>query len=524
MKFVSLNRKNREVLHIKAPDKGIDLTKPSVHLNDGNTGICENMIFADGVLKTRNGLKSDLSHILDLDIMDNAYGYEYFITKTEIFHNGENKRIAVAKVEYDFSHYFLMVYLIGSNGDSEYLNYLHFMRVDSNTFYVPVNFVFYNGKAQTGGGIFCLVTLVNEHDSSQKDYAIYEISEKWDSWERAYSYYTPTVYINGRGNAYEEAKADNQVSSFTPKTLEAPNLIYNRFYAYFTSDGYSSSFRLPFTELSNTNVICRIHTCPTEYTEWIVIPNQNSDTRSIKGTSVTFNVDRTTGLFYFTSNGSNYSMPVFSNYRQINIRIAAQKDYTDSFDSVVSCTLCETLDSAILFSGGKDKNKVFYTTYENPLYFPKLEENQIGFSDEGIDAFYRYSDAIYAFKDNKIYSLRLTDGNAINSASILADNGKTFFENYGFKIECINDNIGSVRKDTVSDINGKLIWQGENGNVYLFVGGNTLCISDEVKPLIKDMNLNANFVATVFDGKYMLCSENKAFFFDFKSGINISEL
>lgn len=526
MKFVSLNRKNREVLHIAAPSKGMDLSKPTVHLTEGMTGICKNMIFDGGVLKTRKGLSADLNNILDMDVMDSAYNYEFFTTKTEVFHNGENKRIAAAKVEYDYSHYFILVYLIGEKGDHEYIGYMHFMRVDDSTFYVPKNVVFYSGIPQAGGGIFAFVTSENVESGLETEYAVYEINENWNEWERAYNYYTPTVYINGRGDSYEQARADNQVSGFTPKVLEAQNMLYNRFYAYFTSDGYSSSFRLPFTELSNTSVICRVHTSPTEYTEWVVYPNKTEATQSFKGGSVAFNIDRKTGMFYFTSNGTNYSMPVMENYRENNIRIAAQMDYDTSYASVVSCTVSATLGSSILFSGGIEKNRIYYTSFENPLYFPKLEENEIGSADECVETFYRYGDTVYAFKDNKIYSLKLESAKAINKAALLADNGKTFYEKLNFKITCISDKIGSVRSDTVSVINGKLIWQGKDSKVYICEsGGNTYCISDEVEPILKECSSEIRSVASVFDSKYMLCFANKALVFDFTDkNTNISKI
>ena len=521
MKFVSLNRKNKELLNISAPHKGMNLTKPTVHLSDGATGMCKNMIYEGGVLKTRKGLKTDFTNILDIGIMSDGYNYEFFGTETEVFHNGENKRIAAIKVEYDISHQFIMVYLIGEKGDNEHLGYMHFMRVDDTNFYVPQNVVFYSGKPQMGGGLFALVTLKNIYNESKVEYVIYEINENWNSWSRVYSYYTPTVYINGRGDAYEEARANDFVSAFTPKVLEAPNMLYNRYFAYFTSDGYSSSFRLPFTEMSSSYVICRINISPTEYVEWEVTSDQNKSTRSFRGANVDFNIDRQTGTFFFTSNGNKYSIPVFSNYVNNNIRISAQMDYNINYDSVVSCTLSETVGTTILFSGGKDKNKIFYTNYENPLYFPKLENNEIGFADEKVNLLYRDSDRVFAFKDNKVYSIKLEGGKAINSTALLADNGKTFYEKMGFKIECINDRIGTVIKETVCVIGGKLIWQGTDGKVYICGSGNTvLCISDEIEPITKEFGNQNRFFATVWQNKYILCFGNKALVFDFKNPKN----
>lgn len=522
MKYFSLNNRKREALHIKPPHKGMDLTKPTAHLEDGMLSFCKNMIFSDGVFKTRDGLKSDINNIFNAKDADYLESCEYRITDTEIFYEGENRRIAYATLEYDISHYYILVYLIGEKQDIKYIGYMRFARIDGDTFFVPTDVVFYTGAPQdAGGGIFAFVTRKNIHDESKISYSVYEVNEDLSFWQSAYRFYIPTVYINGRGNSYELAKAQNNVSTLKPTVLEAPNMLYNCFYAYYTSDGCSSSFRLPFTDIAESGVTCRIYTSLTEYTEWSLYSDVSTTAQNFKGSTVSFNIDRKTGTFYFTSNGADFSIPIISAYRENNIRIMAQKEYEDSFNSVVSCMLCATVGNTIVFSGGKENNRVYYTNYDNPLYFPKIADNIIGYEDEKVEGLYTYADTVYAYKDGKLYSAQLTNGKSINSTSLLADNGKIFYENYGFKVNCISDKIVSIKKDTVSALHGKLIWQGKDGEVYYEQSsGKAVKISGELSPVINEFGSYS--FATVSDGKYMLFCKNKALVFDFTQTDNIS--
>lgn len=517
MKYVNLKQKKREILHISAPKKGMNLVKPTVHLDDGEIGFSKNVIFDGGMLKTRAGIKAE--NVLDTSIVPGKADFEYFSTDAKLFYDGEVKRIVAAGAFYADSHYYLMVYLVGSKGDITSLGYMQFSRTSDDTFYIPRNVIFYQGERQAGGGLFALVTTFNCENEQRIGYSVFEIDDDWVMWERAYSYYTPVVYINGRGNSYEEARADNQVSSLKPTTLEAPNMLYNRFYAYYTSDGYSSSFRLPYTQIENNAVTCRINKSVNEYTEWWISPDKTSATQDFLGQAVTFHIDRNTGVFHFTFAGGDYPIPITMSYRENNIRIAAAKEFGDSYNAAVSCTSCSNIGSKIIFAGGKENNRLYYTTYDNPLYFPMPQDNEIGSPDKKVTAFYGYNDGIYAFKDNEIYSVKITGGDAINSTALLADNGKTFYEKVDFKIECINDKIGNVRKNTVSYINGKLIWQEKNGNVYLLISdGKTKCLTDEIKPILEKIKFDSNSVAASFGEKYYLYCKNSALVFDMGKG------
>ena len=513
MKYVNLKQKKREILQIQAPNKGMNLLKPTVHLEEGEIGFSKNVIFDGGILKTRNGINAQ--NVLDTSIVPGYEQYEYFSTDTKVLYKGEVKRIVVAGTLYADSHYYMLVYLVGSKGDVTSLGCMHFNRIDDNTFYIPKNVIFYQGECQSGGGFFAFVTTENFENEQMKSYSVFEIDDNWTMWERAYGYYTPVVYINGRGNSYEEARGDNQVSSLKPMALEAPNMLYNRFYAYYTSDGYSSAFRLPYTQIKNHAVTCKIYRSATEYTEWLVSPDNTSATQSFLGQSVTFHIDRNTGVFNFTSSAGNYSVPITTSYRENNIRIAASKEFNDSFNDVVSCTFCANIGSKIIFAGGKQNNRLYYTTYQNPLYFPMPQDNEIGSPDKKVTAVYEYNDGIYMFKENEIFSVKITGGKAVNSTALLADEGKIFNEKVDFKIDCINDSIGSVRKNTVSCINGRLIWQEKNGNVYTSISnGKTECLTNTIKPIFEKIKFDDTSVAVVLGEKYYLCCKNNVLVFD----------
>ena len=314
MKFTSLKQKDRKVLHIPIADKGMNLTKPTLHLEKDEIGLAKNIFYENGLLKTRNGIYTNENRILDNSVIENAETYKVNLTDAEYIYNGKSMRIATIEALCDCD-YFVLLFLLGEGENIIYLGGKNFPRFSADIFYIPHNITFFVGKAVEGIGIFAFVTM-KDMNSDDTYYRIFEIGEEKDCWCPITNGYTPTVYINGRGNAYEEAKALNKVSEAKPQVLESLNMLYGRFYAYFSSDGFSHSFRLPFNNLTNTAIQCVIHTSPTSSKTWVVNPDQKSSTITFENREVTFTVDRATGTFNFISEDGYYPIALMSNYSE----------------------------------------------------------------------------------------------------------------------------------------------------------------------------------------------------------------
>ena len=254
MKYNSLIKSHTKSLRVKSLDGGINKQEPPLYIKDNQLSDCKNVWFKDGNLQTRKGLTCET----DKAILTSIGGYygenQYKIHKTSICIEGETVRIATAEACSDDYLYLCNVFLISERGDYKSIGKLSFFRTTSDIFYTPVNIIFYGGKPQSGGGIFAMVTLQNGYDEEDRYYNLYEINEDFTEWNKIYDFYIPTLYINGRGNKYSLAKANNTACLLSPKILESPNMLNGRFHSYFTSDGYSNSFRLPFSNLSSENI------------------------------------------------------------------------------------------------------------------------------------------------------------------------------------------------------------------------------------------------------------------------------
>lgn len=512
MKYKSLNMQNVKIKHIEAKN-GLD-EKGFIKNSDGQPQYNKNIILSDGVIKTRAGLFTDNSLLLDTSMCDGAAAYKYTATGIVVNINGESLELATARIEYDYSHHFIMVFGIDVNGAVRNLGYMIFNRVDDNTFYSPQNVVFYSGKNQSGGGIFAFVSLKNISGSGE-EFRICEINSNYNGWQYVTSSYTPTVYINGRGNAYETL--DWSFSS-KPQRVECRNLLSSSFYAYYSTDGVSSSFRLPYTDIDNSSVVCRFYINRESYVEWIISGDKTSAVEKIENVEITANLNRKTGVIHFTCNTGEYSLPRIISYPENNVRILAKKTVLGGFEEVLSSKCSVPYGEKWLFSGGKGKNKLYSCDYNNPLYFPENVNNLIGSPDNKVKKLAVNGERIIALKESGVYEVSIKDGGDYNDTSLLADNGSVFKirDTYNFKKIY---GIGVGNEKTVVAYKNYTVWLGNDNGVYLLKNsGNPEKISDKAETLIKEFISLDEALGGIMDEYYILCSGRNAVIINTESG------
>lgn len=499
MRYDTLETTREKSLQFNLMDKGIDFGK--------------NVWRKNGVLKVRPAIFSEVKNIIGKNISRSAEINDLKITDTSVFVDGKHHKIATVRVFDSNSACFVYVFLVDENQNVSDIGNMLFLRTNDDTFFIPENITFYVGESTDGGGIFALVTLVNMMDFSSREYHIYEINKDFTAWSKNYNYYVPTVYINGRGNYYELAKQLDIASEAVPKELETLNMLDGRFYAYYSSDSYSTSFKLPFSQLSDEPVMCRIYINSQSYKEWCIMPTTNSESLDFFGTSVVLKLDRENGVITFYSENSEYAVPQMSGYRENNIRIFAKKEITSAFNRVVSCKHSAVLNSNIVFSGGIKGSEIYYTKYENPLYFPLVLDNQVGSPTSSITALTTLGNSVIAFKDSEMYLLEPPDTKPVNTTNLLTDNPAIFYTDKAFKIKNISDTVGCANKYSIAKLGGRLIWQTSGGNICAFSGNSVYCICDEVKSYIESQNFS-DVCATAFEKYYIMCNDSKAVVLD----------
>ena len=347
------------------------------------------------------------------------------------------------------------------------------------------------------------------------------VAEDFKEWNRVYNFYIPTLYINGRGNRYEESKAAGFAYTGTPKFLESQNMLTDRFKAYYTSDGYSSCFRLPFTDLDKDTVQCRVYKNSTEYTDWLIMEGQSSVTAIFDNLEITLSVDRKKGMLNFTNYAGDYSVPVMSRYHENNICVTAAKTVKNGIENAVSSTCCAVNGSRIVFSGGKDKGRVISVRAENPLYFPCDSSYKI-VGEDGVYALLNTKNGILAFRKNEIYALTLKNGTAINSNSLLADDDSVFYNSDSFTAKRISDNKGLLNKYACIPCGNYILWLGSDRAVYAVnISSYEITKLSEAVDGFFD-NLSESEVENIFavqnGNRYLLLIGRKAVIMDYGNG------
>lgn len=481
MKYGSLKKQSIKSFKVTDFDGGLNSASLPSSISDNQLSECKNVWYKNGRLQTRPGFNAEVSQAVSSKIFGVDGELKYNITDTSVYIDGTYYRVAYGEVLTDDYAYYIYVYLVDGDGRITPIGNMAFLRTASEIFYLPVNVLFYVGKPQSGGGIFAMVTVENQYNSEEKYYNFFEINKEYTEWERVYNFYIPTLYINGRGNKYSQAHSENGFTTESPKILESPNMLNGRFHAYFTSDGFSSLFRLPFTDLASETVICKIYYTLTDYLEWQVSATGIADTQSFFGNKVTLEVDREKGTAYFTCEDTEYAVPVMPMYHENNIKITATKEIENGIAKIIHSDCCINTDSSIILSGGFCGNEVYSTNYDEPLYFPQNSSVSVGNANSNITAFAFQNGKIIAFKSDGIYSLTMKKGDIINRISLLADNDRIFSKNDEFSAKQITKQAGCKDKKTVALCEGKAIWLGTDNNIYSFTSQNQIKrISDTV--------------------------------------------
>lgn len=529
MKYSSLKGEKQKLLELALYNKGVNLSDTADKIQNGQFTECKNIWAQGNRTVTRAGFKSDYDCILKTQIEGSAGRHNLKLTDTYFFYMGENRRIVTERFYYDLSSVFICVYLMGTDCNLIPIGHFQFGRVDDTTFFTPENILFYVGAPQNGGGIFAFVSLVNEHDYETREYRIYEINREFNEWHINTDYYIPTVYINGRGNLHEKALGainNNLISK--PKELETPNLLTGSFYSYFTSDGYSYSFKLPLANLANSPVVCSINDSPFTKTEWVIDADADSAINTFFGSQVTAHIDREKGILHFTVASGNYSVPRIDDCSENNIQILATKAIYDNWSQVVSSTCSATIGSRIIFSGSTQGNRLYYACYDNPLYFPADSDIDIASADSPITALFAVEDKILAFKESSIYSITLKEGAPFNKTALLSHNSNIFYKNDEFSIRCLNKKIGCKNRFSICSYSGYPIWYGNDDNIYsISSSANIYKLSGEITPYFKKQNKFdlQDMASLCTDTHYFLSMANQIIVMEFcesslKDGVN----
>ena len=447
------------------------------------------MIYRDGVFSTRPVLSATEEDAFDDENLHSFMDSEVLVTNTQVSVDGKQMKVLYIKETDYISQNILHVYFLAPDGTRIAAGRMVFSRVDSTTFYQPANVLFFSGAPISGNGVYAMITRENVYNTEEKTYEIFENSSDMQSWSRVTSYYVPTVLINGRGSQYEYAYSLGFAYTGTPTVLESKNLLNGSFAAYYTSDRYSSSFRLPFPNLTDCRITCRVYAASDVYTDWIIEPEENSTTATFFSTQIRLTINRTTGIIsFFDASGMDYAFERFGKYHENNIRVTASQFCEEDFEDIVSCTCCADCGSQLVFSGGKKPDRLYSVRKDNPLYFSKGSSASIG-TNSNIVAICPLKNGVLALEEDKVTAIHITPGRPFNLHALLADDSTCFYKSDSFSFQTVTTSGGCIGQNGIILIGKTPLWLGTDRKVHVYSesGMREYEISDQITRVLKEI-------------------------------------
>ncbi len=464
MKELDIKSGKIKTLHIPALTGGLNLTNLRHEAPKNSLRISKNVWQNNLNLETRPGLLAKKECLI-------GDGQYYHLTPavtepTSVVYESGGKlyRLVYKNVDIDVSTQICFTSLVSEDGSVLKRGEILFLRTSSDTFYIPQKFHFFAGKpaSASGSGIFAIVKLINCENSAQVSSKIFELNKNLTSWTQVTSTYTPTILINGRGNRFDTARQVNPVHTGNPTRLEGQNALTPEFFSYFSSDGYSSSFMLPFSTLNTATVSARFYYSARNYVDWHIGASQTSTTATLYNVTVTMKVSREKGIISFSTASGEYSLPFVSENNQNNLRVFASKDTGYSLTEIADADVSLTHDGK-LFLGCE--NKIFSCSCENPFNFPTDSVSHLWGEDTFITALAPLDDKLLIFTKSKVFKAHISDGKNLNSHSLLADNNFSKGP-HSLDITCLEPNVGATQKSAIIPLGKKLVFLGSDGQFY----------------------------------------------------------
>ena len=529
MKYSALKTVKSNRYEVPSLNGGIDTSKYCELIDDNCFSQCKNIWNKNGVLTNRLGLLPNEQGVISIEEVEyNHFVHGFEVTDTLLYVDGEPKKIGYC-VEGDGDSYErFRPYFVNSDGSLTEMGYIGFNRVSYQTFNRFEKVFFVVADATAGSGIYAFLTRCNrENFQCEYVYDIYEASNDYSSWQKMNesNFYIPTVYMNGRGNSFRIDTEDPTTYTEEPKELEAFNMLTGKFKAYYTTDGWSSVFDLPFNSLDSSNIRCRIYSTAQSYTDFIVDAYSDTATATVLSYSVTLKVDRSLGRFSFFYNNNPFAVPRMLSYGGNNMEISASRTVDNGIPKTIGAKGSILFGNNIYFYGNKIRgNEVYTATISRPLYVSAKCKVALGEPTSSITAMAVVCNKLVAFKNSEIYRITLSRGSTYQVSGLLTDISRTMLNGDTLSSEAVHLQVGCDCPNTLKVCANRIVWTRSDGSVYTLATttygkeNNIYKISSALSGLTEGIDEDdfKNAYACDLDGYYLLYVGNKVFVADYR--------
>lgn len=488
MKYPKLQKNTYEHFSVTDFSGGISpITESGTLKRSINTGA-----FGKGI-KTRNSITANENMV---HISDKAPGEYFTLTDAVIMNGGVYTALTSLWVPLgNFSHrYEFKLYSVdGSVTDAASLE---FIRGEDGSFRVPTSLVCFTAQRKSGCGIYAFVSL-HTSKAYMYDFEVYELSSDFTEWlfHPRESFYTPDYYINGRGNNWDMCVTDLP----EPKYKEPLNLLSGIANCYFTTDGASTAFFLPISDLITTredylkvDLQADLHT-HLQFT----IPYGERVSNSLKYGEYELKVVYHDKFILFESNPSGFA-PARLHGCENNLKVTLKHETLEDYHKKADMTLAGWYNfsgsgSRLLLAGNSEYPSLLAVSAENdPFYIPHTNMMNVGNGSSKITAILEVGGSALVIKENETYMVSVKSGKV--------------------SAELLSGSVGAKHKKAAKATGKGAIFVGADNKVYAMLsGGKIKEISARIEECEKAIQNAKDVFACATADRYILFCDRTAF-------------
>ncbi|MBR5223246.1 MAG: hypothetical protein IKV81_03680 [Clostridia bacterium] len=540
MKFPKLRPQGAKVLKVPDLAGGLNLRDGVSEVLDNQLTQAKNVWFQDGVLKTRPGIMALNNKLIG------RVGYRKVFYKlwSNIKYQDYVLMVVQKDTDYDNDGIFktdLSFYWQKNEEEISQLPAISFLEFDEQITYF---------LTQNDNAIYLFTS----------NYQVYKLEYSEDKAENRFEfvpeedYYVPLVVTNCKADGSFSMEKDEVMSSGVQ--FEGYNLLSDYYKISYTAynpvvgDGWEKGHKMRYSLLHSCNgkeykgmtVTAELTTKTAtgmqtvtheivlegETSEWVTEAKAGADGLKL---SVFYN------QLFFRSEDDTIAYITKENEGLIdNLVIKAPYLATDEEkDKIFKMTQCEWFGGGTagieggtrLFLGGNtskgNENLVVWSDLNNPLYFSENNYFRVGESSTAVTSFGKQADMLIIFKENGsgIFYTKYQQNTDITAENLINQSVVDYVaSSVYFPLVQINPNVGCSHPETIQLCRNRLVWLGDNGNVYTLVNESqynersVFCVSEMVARDLKQ-NIDCAPTACDWNGYYCIMSGNKLYLMDY---------
>lgn len=504
MRYPKMNTQRNTMVSVPQLNGGVNLCDMQHAIADNQLSACENVWWLDGALRTRPPLKKCAA-------LENTYSICQRL--------GENEAMLMHS---DDSSFYAMY--IAADGQS-----------------VPIGSA--DNYHKTSGAASALACRAPKSEDYEWIFFIDNgdiVTFHHGKWETIDGYH-PLVMMNCTGTS--DGGAVN--SEAQAVTLEAYNMISDKFRIGFMTDGKSTVFTIPVNgeicALSLESGAEEPYTVDLSDKAEASITNiapkdLGLDDGVYKSVSINITHDKFKKTLTFACNATKTAggtETVYLPYSETNNLIVTARNNRADRKRITQMRMCTWFGgdqsglgggTHLFVAGHHDRpNLVHWSDVNNPLYFPENNYAYIGEDSSAITALAKQGEMLIILRERDIYCAHYVAGEVptVEEMTAAAAIETTAHKSY-FPIAQLHPAIGCRCPQSVQLVNNRLVWADSNGRVYVLAGSSQYSERNvrEVSPLVdkalkahSDSELRAA-TAGEYEGYYALLVGAKMYLMD----------